>query len=62
MNLLTKRKIVFTKQVQGTRTLALAMAMEEATMTETEALASLPFSLGLELSDRLLYWSSQWLN
>ena len=30
------------------------MAMEEATTTETEALASLPFSLGLELSDRLL--------
>ena len=59
MNLLTKRKIVLTKQVQGTRTLALAMAMEEATTTETEALASLPFSLGLELSDRLLYsWSS----
>ena len=62
MNLLTKRKIVFTKQVQGTRTLGLDMAMEEATMTETEAPALLPFSLGLELSDRLLYWSSQWLN
>ena len=49
-----KRKIDFTKQVQGTPTLALGMAMVGATMTEVEGPALLVFSLGLELSEHLL--------